>query len=725
MNKNKLKKLIAVCVALAGTGVFAFSGCANHGSGHTHTWTTKYYAEGADGHYRRTTCLDHATEMSALEEHDGDTCSKCGYVKNSGANVAVESITLDRSSLTMAVGGEDVTLTATVSPENANDKTYTWSSSNTAAATVSGGVVHAVAEGNATITVTTTDGGHTATCQVTVKAAGATIGKDPSKPSDPFVKPDDPVISNPAQGVKITKASAGELETAYVEWTAADGAEWYNVYVSPKGENQWKKLDAPLVRQYKNYYRADALGLAAGTYDMKVVPSDSNGTEMAQQSATAEKLTVCAHERMGYAFIDDNVPGAYNMDGTLKTDAQVVYVTAANAKTVTATVGTTDKKGNVTEATVTGFQAIIDARAKSAVVQSPLCFRIVGTIDANDMDSLSSSSEGLQIKGASATSPIENITIEGVGNDGTFFGFGMLLRNSRNDEIRNLGILNCMDDGISIDTDNSHLWVHNNDIFYGKGGSGDKAKGDGALDTKGSTLITHSYNHFWDCGKCNLQGMTSEKPDNRITYHHNWYDHSDSRHPRIRTATVHIFNNYFDGNAKYGVGVTLGANAFVENNYFRSTSKMKPMMSSLQGTDIAHGKDGQTFSGEAGGMIKAYGNHFEGTYELLTQNDTDPDNIDCYLASTRDEKVPATYKTKSGGTTYSNFDTADSMYEYTVDTPEQAKIKVTRYAGRVDGGDLKWTFDNAKEDPNYSVIPELKAAILAYKTAIVKIGKED
>lgn len=39
MNKNKLKKLIAVCVACAGAGVFALGGCAKHGDSHTHTWT--------------------------------------------------------------------------------------------------------------------------------------------------------------------------------------------------------------------------------------------------------------------------------------------------------------------------------------------------------------------------------------------------------------------------------------------------------------------------------------------------------------------------------------------------------------------------------------------------------------------------------------------------------------------------------------------------------------
>ncbi|MDE7257290.1 MAG: Ig-like domain-containing protein, partial [Clostridia bacterium] len=729
------------------------------------------------GHHRVTNCNSHAAESEGiLMPHDGDTCSKCGYINNSGATVPVTKVEIIGSESVKAGGGkiqltavitpdnatakdvtwtvtaggefaeidnngvltgktkgwvtvkatvggvsdtheveviehgetvrvtgveldkeavelnegDTVTLVATVNPDNADDKTVTWQSDN-AAATVKNGVVTAVGAGTANITVITNDGGKTATCAVTVKAA---TGNNPSKPSEPIVKPDDPVISGPVQGgVKITKASAGELETAYVEWSAADNAKWYNVYVSPEGADSWTKLDAPLVRQYTGYFRADAVGLKAGTYDMKVVPVGADGKEAADFGAEASKITVCAHERAGYAFTENCVPGAYNMDGTLKDNAQVIYVTADTAKTVTATVG---------GAQVTGFQSILDARQKSSVEQSPLSIRLVGKVSLSDLDHISSSAEGLQIKGNSLSKPAENITIEGVGSDGTVYGFGMLLRACRNVEIRNLGILNCMDDGISIDTDNTHLWVHNNDIFYGKKGSGDKAKGDGALDTKQSSLITHSYNHFWDCGKCNLQGMKSEWDDTRITYHHNWYDHSDSRHPRIRSATVHIYNNYFDGNAKYGVGVTTGASAFVENNYFRSTATMKPMMSSLQGTDAAGAKG--TFSGESGGMIKAYGNIFDcsaSNLKLMTQKDTAADNIDCYEASSRDEKVPSTYKTKSGGTTYNNFDTANDMYSYSVDTPEQAKEKVQRYAGRVDGGDLKFDFDNATQDGNY------------------------
>lgn len=84
--------------------------------------------------------------------------------------VSVTSVSLNKSSLSMTVGNTE-TLTATIAPSNATDKSVTWSSNNTSVATVSSsGVVTAKAAGSAIITVTTADGGKTATCSVTVQA---------------------------------------------------------------------------------------------------------------------------------------------------------------------------------------------------------------------------------------------------------------------------------------------------------------------------------------------------------------------------------------------------------------------------------------------------------------------------------------------------------------------------------------------------------------------------
>ena len=95
--------------------------------------------------------------------------SQAATLTVTAATVSVTGVSLDKTELSLTVGDTE-TLTATVAPDNATDKTVTWTSSNSTVATVDqNGVVTAVARGTATITVTTADGGFTATCTVTVR----------------------------------------------------------------------------------------------------------------------------------------------------------------------------------------------------------------------------------------------------------------------------------------------------------------------------------------------------------------------------------------------------------------------------------------------------------------------------------------------------------------------------------------------------------------------------
>lgn len=89
------------------------------------------------------------------------------------AAVAVTGVSFDNTIATLQVG-ETTTLTATVSPADAKNKNVIWSTSDASVATVANGVVTAVAVGTATITVTTEDGGFTATCDVTVNPVAVT-----------------------------------------------------------------------------------------------------------------------------------------------------------------------------------------------------------------------------------------------------------------------------------------------------------------------------------------------------------------------------------------------------------------------------------------------------------------------------------------------------------------------------------------------------------------------
>lgn len=515
-------------------------------------------------------------------------------------------------------------------------------------------------------------------------------------------------IDNPAGVIQITEAK-GWQESAYLKWAPFEGASSYNVYVDDK------KIDAQLVRQYASYYRADVLGLKEGTYSVKVVPVNADGKEIAGAN-TASNLVVKSYNREGFAHFKYDGVGAYNNDGTLKAGAKVLYITAKTAKTVSTTVNTGKQE------TITGLQSIIDAYSKGKD-KTPIAFRIIGKVNLSDLDHISSSAEGLQIKGA-----MMNMTFEGVGDDATVYGFGFLLREAESVEFRNFAIMRCLDDAMSLDTDNSHVWIHNMDLFYGKKGSAaDQAKGDGTVDIKGdSKYVTVAYNRFWDNGKASMCGMKSETGENWITYHHNWFDHSDSRMARVRTMSVHMYNNYYQHCDVYGIGATSGSSIFMESNYFDAVKR--PIMSSLQGTDAMG--DG-TFSGEKGGLIKAYGNVFANkpanfSYVPYAENNT---SFDAYEVSNPSEQVPASVKTLVGGTSYDNFDTNSSlMYAYAADKAEDVPSIVEGFygAGRLNHGDIDFVIpdETVVTNGHQQPWPALASILDAYTSGVVKVFGE-
>lgn len=515
-------------------------------------------------------------------------------------------------------------------------------------------------------------------------------------------------IDNPAGVIQITEAK-GWQESAYLKWAPFEGASSYNVYVDDK------KIDAQLVRQYKSYYRADVLGLKEGTYSVKVVPVNAEGKEIAGAN-TASNLVVKSYNREGFAHFKYAGVGAYNNDGTLKAGAKVLYITAKTAKTVSTTVNTGKLE------TITGLQSIIDAYQKGEDT-TPIVFRIIGKVNLSDLDHISSSAEGLQVKGAKM-----NMTFEGVGDDATVYGFGFLLREAESVEFRNFAIMRCLDDAMSLDTKNYHVWIHNMDLFYGKKGSAaDQAKGDGTVDIKGdSKYVTVAYNRFWDNGKASMCGMKSETGENWITYHHNWFDHSDSRMARVRTMSVHMYNNYYLHNDVYGVGATSGSSVFMESNYFDATKR--PIMSSLQGTDA---KGDGTFSGEKGGLIKAYGNVFANkpdnfSYIPYAENNT---SFDAYEVSNPSEQVPTSVKTLVGGTSYDNFDTNPSlMYAYTADKAEDVPSIVEGFygAGRLNHGDIDFVIpdETVVTNGHQQPWPALASILDAYTSGVVKVFGE-
>ncbi len=506
-----------------------------------------------------------------------------------------------------------------------------------------------------------------------------------------------------AQSVHIIE-SEGWLETAFLKWTPVEGADSYNVYYSGEGISG-KQIDGQLIRNYGDYYRADVLGLKAGSYILEVAPVV--GEQEGEKSATGT-LIVEAHDRSGYAHSSNSpkgsASGAYNDDGTLKSGAEVIYVTPLNAKELDI------------------YTNVLKPREKKDNPLNPVAIRFIGTFKSTDMPGLNSN-DLLQLKGRDASYE-QQVTLEGVGDD-TYLEFGLDIVKSSNVEIRNLGFKFFKEDAVSVQSNNTNVWIHNNDFFYGQNRGGDKKKGDGATDIKDSQWCTISYNHYWDSGKANLFGNSDDAID-YISYHHNFLDHSDSRHPRVRCAQrMHVYNNYYCGVGKYGIGAARQSSIFVECNYFEKSKY--PMLSSMQGSDILDGSGG-TFSGEDGGIIKAWNNTFvdlKGNYRKWEASGEQNTEFDVYEVADRTDIVPATVKAKKGGSSYSNFDQDLGYNEFKLDTPEQAKINVQKYAGRVKGGDMKITFaadDYLKtDDPD----PAITSMLNNYVCKIVGFGDDN
>jgi len=173
-------------------------------------------------------------------------------------------------------------------------------------------------------------------------------------------------------------------------------------------------------------------------------------------------------------------------------------------------------------------------------------------------------------------------TIIGVGSTGALTGGGLNIGLPVDDDmtsppagavhnviIRNLRISGASDDLINVQMFTHHVWIDHNDFSDGD---------DGAVDIKrGSDLVTVSWNRFHDHDKTLLLGHDDDNAAQdtgrlRTTYHHNYFDGSDQRHPRVRFApVVHVYNNYFRDNS-YGIASTNDAGLFVEGNYFFSVN---------------------------------------------------------------------------------------------------------------------------------------------------------
>ena len=488
----------------------------------------------------------------------------------------------------------------------------------------------------------------------------------------------------------------GYQEGAYIEVEKITGLNSSDYAVSYKksSDSAYTKIDNELIRVGESSVRADILGLASGTYSIKV---EANG-----ETQTVEQIAVEKYDRSGYAHFNASTGvGAYNNDGTIKDNAVIVYVSEETKNTVKATIGGDE---------YTGICNIIAAQSNS---DNPLIVRIVGTIGAATWKSItysgnavsSTSVTGLngsvlpqeslseddiidggynqldeskysklngltnKIKYSSGEfdsyynmldiKNAENVTIEGVGPNAMIYQWGFTWKNCTNIEVRNLTFDDYTEDACSFEGSETsvsslssfktgNIWVHHNtfneginywDVCYEQ----DKHEGDGATDFKGLKNITISYNHYYKNHKTGLVGGSDSQKSACITFHHNFYDHCASRLPLGRQANMHMYNNYYYKTSSTNMSIRAGGYAFIENCVFENCNN--PMTI----TEGSYGK----------GIIKSYNN----------------ESINCTGKNQAIDVTSRVEKVANDNIYHQNFDIDSSVF-YFDDVKQITKVKI-------------------------------------------------
>ena len=493
--------------------------------------------------------------------------------------------------------------------------------------------------------------------------------------------------------------AGGWFETLYAEWSG-NKSDVTGVSYSGTASGSLTGDDLTyLVRQDGSNVRLDIPGLKAGTYNLTV--TTNSGT------ITKDNIKVYEYDRSGYAHYDAHKEGvtgigAYNDDGTLKSNAVVVYVTEENKNTVQLPGYTGDQYpagiGNILNYKSEDANGVTGGGKIDIVKQLreegiPLDVRFVGTVRGGDSNT-SNNPPAENIKGLTGYNTTtnggtkgdngmmirvyksSNLTIEGIGDDATLDGWGIQIISqtgytSQGFEFRNLNFTNTPEDAIGLEgtcaissspqtkewfESNGYApikfsWVHNNTFHQGfckNPAESDKAEGDGSCDWKRGYGYTMAYNHYINNHKTNLIGSSSSSIQYDASLHHNWYEKVESRQPLSRQSNIHIYNTYFDGATSYAISPRAHAYIFSEGNYFGACKN--PVDSAKEGS----------------ATVKSYNDSFAGC------NGTNA----AQQVTNKTDKV-----SDSSGNPYAGFETGSDMYEYTATSPIQAKADCLNLAG--------------------------------------------
>src|SRR5262249_7826051 len=165
----------------------------------------------------------------------------------------------------------------------------------------------------------------------------------------------------------------------------------------------------------------------------------------------------------------------------------------------------------------------------------------------------------VQVSGTIALSGMNDVasnkTVVGLGANATITGGGLDVDGVSNVIIQNLNFRDWADDAVNVQDGSTRVVVDHNTFTNGH---------DGAVDIKrASDFATVSWNRFFNHDKTMLLGHSDDNGAQdrghlRVTYHHNWFDGTTQRHPRVRFGNpVHVYNNFYRSVGSYGVASTM------------------------------------------------------------------------------------------------------------------------------------------------------------------------
>ncbi len=700
------KKSALIALLLAGVmtmGTAAATGCKKHGDGHVHTWTN-YTSDGEEGHHRFSTCIDHGT-VKEEEEHDydGDVCTKCEYDKSNGGGgggggeeegplpdgQAVEVKFMNGSTLVetkSVTKGQKVTAPSLTSDdgtyfggwyenEACTGSAYNFSTPINAAKTfyakwvaLDAKITYSYAGDEcAAFEWADTDASKAKVAYKLSSAAVYTeVDENLIRSGDASTVRVDVVglKGNETYDFKITTSAGAEMEvnqmpisaydrSGYAHFNYTDGVGAYNddgtlkdnalvIYVTEENKNDVTDF----------VYKNTPNGLVKEDISAYIKPGKptANGRDLGGE--TYGSIGYILNNR-GYA--NNNEREQYGIQKLTFTYGGVaVRILGKVSSSTNFDTGEPSLNGLTYYAKAGDLNPITDEEYKKGVSVPN-----GGTVNDN----------GNMARITNA----KNLTIEGIGEDAQIFGWGVHFVSNDNlhkyqgsgksFEVRNVTFESYPEDAIGMEgTQGSKVdstgsitsgasdvnadlispvercWIHNNVFNLGyckQPAESDKSEGDGSCDFKRGQYYTLSYNYFTDCHKTNLIGSGKTSLTFNVSMHHNWWHNVESRQPLARCANIHYYNNYITGATSYVISARANCYIFAEANYF-------------------YGSKNISDTGEGGGVVKAYGNTYNGNYGTDISD----------KVSSRDAKVSNNCKFTFRNIDYSSFDTNPNQFYY-------------------------------------------------------------